>query len=281
MSHEHPIALLVGGDLAQRTGTLLQEKSVHCVGVRRSAQPANGPVQWIQANLHDPDSLSKLPAHVDYLLYAVTPDQRTEQAYRSTYVEGLRNLARALDVSCLKRAVFVSSTAVYGSSSSQPVDENTPEHPEGFNGRVLLQAERVFREWLAEKAVVLRLSGIYGPQRMQLLQRLASGQVQPASADQWTNRIHIDDAAGACAHLLLLPEANPVYIGTDDTPMRMSVLYGQLAAMVGAKFAMAPDTHNQPLGKALRNQRLKSTGYTLKWPDSLKGYRAILTARKL
>jgi nucleoside-diphosphate-sugar epimerase len=280
MNPEKTTALLVGGDLAHRTGMLLQKKAVHCIGMRRSEQHANSPVRWIQADLHDPRSLLRLPLGVDYLLYAVTPDERNEQAYEAAYVHGLKNLLGALDQSRLKRALFVSSTAVYGTSQTR-VDESTKPSPDSFNGRVLLRAETLFQEQLAQKAVILRLSGIYGPQRTLVLQRLLSGQIPIPQNDQWTNRIHIDDAAGACAHLLLLPNCEPVYIGTDDTPMRMSVLYSRLAAMMDAPFSMTPNETSPVLGKQLSNQRLKTCGYTMKWPDSLQGYRAIIEAQKL
>src|SRR3546814_13999888 len=51
---------------------------------------------------------------------------------------------------------------------------------------------------------------------------------------QWTNRMHIEDAARACAHLLMLDEAQPCYIGSDDRPMPMAQLYDALADMLGA-----------------------------------------------
>lgn len=271
-------ALLVGGDLAQRTATLLGRQHIKCFGLRRTAANRHTPgLHWLQADLTEPESLRSLPGPFSHLLYAVTPDERNEQAYLRAYVQGLKNLLDALDTSQLKRAVFVSSTAVYGPDTGW-VNEDTPTEPEGFNGKVLLQAEQLFHERLGDKAVVIRLSGIYGPERTQLLRRLRSGAVaSDPQTDQWTNRIHIDDAAGACAHLLTLNRAEATYIGTDDSPTPMSTLYGELARMLGNNVSPAkPVDYSQLGGKRLSNQRLKNSGYTFKWPDSLQGYRAIV-----
>ena len=273
-------ALLVGGDLALRTAMLLGKQHIKCFGLRRTAVSRHAPgPHWLQADLTQPESLKSLPGPFSHLLYAVTPDERNEQAYLRAYVQGLKNLLDALDTSQLERAVFVSSTAVYGTSTDW-VNEDTPTEPEGFNGKVLLQAEQLFHERLGNKAVVIRLSGIYGPERTQLLTRLRSGGVAAdPQNDQWTNRIHIDDAAGACAHLLTLDQAEATYIGTDDSPTPMSTLYGELARMLGNNAGSAkPVDYARMGGKRLSNRRLKDSGYQFKWPDSLQGYRAIVQA---
>ncbi len=275
-------ALLVGGDLAQRTAALISKQGFTCLGLRRNPPTLQQPgVRWVQADLLNPATLANLPAGITHVLYAVTPDQRNESSYENAYVKGLQNLLDALDTSCLVRVVFVSSTAVYGDSTDW-VNETTPTVPSGFNGRVLLQAETLLQQRIGNKGVSLRLSGIYGPQRTQLLQRLAGGAVNLAEQnDQWTNRIHIDDAAGACAHALKLPHTDPVYVVTDDTPLGMGRLYGSLASMLGAGFTppRACDAAHMG-GKRLSNARLKASGYTLKWPDSVSGYRAIIEAGK-
>ena len=146
------------------------------------------------------------------------------------FVDGLKHLVTALADAPLRRVLFVSSSAVYGEHGDAWVDEQTPPAPPGFNGRVLLEAEG----WLAAQpmpTVVLRLAGIYGPGRMQLVERIRAGEARaPRDPPHWSNRIHADDAAGAIAHLLSLPQAEPVYIGVDDTPLPMHVLYEELAS---------------------------------------------------
>src|SRR3546814_3336601 len=133
-----------------------------------------------------------------------------------------------------------------------------------LNGEILLEAENRLRQSLGHKAVALRLSGLYGPGRTQLLNRLRQAQAPVIQEPpQWTNRMHIEDAARACAHLLMLDEAQPCYMGSDDRPMPMAQLYDALADMLGAPQparTSAPQT--EAAGKRLCNARLRSEEHT-------------------
>ncbi|HLU02595.1 MAG TPA: hypothetical protein VKZ94_07520, partial [Advenella sp.] len=94
----------------------------------------------------------------------------------------------------------------------------------------------------------------------------------PDGPGHWANRIHIDDAARACAHLLTLSNPQPLYIGTDDNPMPTAQLYDALAQMLDApspaRQLRAPD------GKRLSNARLRASGWIPAWPNALEGYAA-------
>ena len=57
----------------------------------------------------------------------------------------------------------------------------------------------------------------------------------PRDAPHWANRIHVDDAATAIVQLLQLPDPRPLYLGVDDTPLPLHVLYDHLASLVGAR----------------------------------------------
>lgn len=269
--------LLAGaGDLARRTGLLFRDTGNDVIALRRHPPPSLDAFTVIQADLTRPDTLGGLPGAISHVLYAATPDERSEAAYHRTFVQGSQNLVNALDTSQLTRFLFVSSTAVYGGSAGW-VDETTPEAPEKFNGRVLLEAEQRLRERLGDKLVVLRPSGLYGPGRTQLLERLRAGQVRVRAAPvQWTNRLHIDDAAGACRHLLTLTRPDPVYLGTDNTPLPMTVLYDALADMLGVSRPLRGDVAMPVASKRLSNARLRASGFTPAWPNALKGYRSLI-----
>src|SRR5690606_1431290 len=158
------------------------------------------------------ETLRDMPPGITRLVYLPTPDRRDEAAYRAIFLDGLRHLLSVLDRQALRRVVFVSSSAVYGAQREGWVDEDTPPVPKGFNGTVLLEAER----WLAAQpvpSVVLRLAGLYGPGRLQLLDRPRAGVATvPRDPPHWANRIHVDDAAAAIVHLLGLPDPQEVYI---------------------------------------------------------------------
>lgn len=272
--------LLIGGDLCRRAGAILLAQG-HEVWALRRHPPANhaGGLRWLAADLNQADSLACLPASISHVLYAVAPGERSPQAYRAAFLDGAANLLATLDHKALRRFMFVSSSAVYGDSTDW-IDEDTPARPQSYNGEILLKAENRLRQSLGEKAVALRLSGLYGPGRTQLLDRLRRGSATvPAHGDHWANRFHIEDAARACAHLLRLGQALPYYVGSDDKPMRMAQLYDALADMLGApRPARSDASQGEASGKRLNNARLKASGFALDWPDAIEGYRALITA---
>lgn len=270
--------LLAGcGDLGLRVAQRLRADGHEVWALRRRPPaPDDSGIRWLCGDLTRPESLCGLPAGITRLIYLPTPDRRDESAYRAIFVDGLGHLLDALGSESLQRVLFVSSSAVYGEHGDDRVDENTPPAPPGFNGAVLLEAE----QWLAAQrlpSVVLRLAGLYGPDRLQLIERLRAGQVRvPRTPPHWANRIHVDDAAAAIVHLLSLDDPLPLYLGVDDTPLPLAVLYDHLAALIGVPAAADGPVPAGIGSKRLSNARLRASGFVPQWPDSREGYAALL-----
>ncbi|MEW9624024.1 NAD-dependent epimerase/dehydratase family protein [Rhodanobacter geophilus] len=270
--------LLAGcGDLGLRVAARLLAQGHETWALRRTPPPQGGPgLRWLGADLAQPHTLGGLPAGITRVVYLPAPDARDKAAYRALFVDGLRHLLEALDGRALRQVLLVSSSAVYGEHDGDWVDEDTPPAPAGFNGALLLEAE----QWLAAQAVpstVLRLAGLYGPGRLQLVERLRGGALRvPREVPHWANRIHVDDAAAAVAHLLRLPVPGPLYLGVDDTPLPLDELYDFLAQLVDAP---PPPEGPAPAGvgsKRLSNARLRASGWMPQWPDARDGYAALL-----
>lgn len=280
--------LLVGGDLCERTAKMLDPQQWHCIGLRRRQMVSgpDDPVTWYRADLQDPASLSFLRdgsvPEVTHILYAPSPDSRTSANYASVYSQGLPRLLSSLSASCLgrlQRCVLVGSSAVWG-PSDEWVDEGSPVQATNFRAQAILDAEAALHTMLPRGVgVALRLSGLYGPGRMYLVNGLRAGKViAPEGPGHWANRIHIDDAARACAHLLTLREPEPVYIGTDDHPTQIAEFYEAVAKLAGVS---APQRQPKaPEGKRLSNARLRASGWAPAWPNALDWYAAELGALK-
>ncbi|CAM5216286.1 Nucleoside-diphosphate-sugar epimerase OS=Castellaniella defragrans OX=75697 GN=HNR28_001314 PE=4 SV=1 [Castellaniella defragrans] len=280
--------LLIGGDLCERVAARLDASAWRCVGMRRRAMPetAQG-LRWIRADLGHREELAAALADVrgiTHILYAPAPGERTSEAYATAYPLGLAALLEALpDPGQLRRCVLVDSTAVWGPSEDW-VDEDTPTNPEDFRGTRMLEAESTLREHLPSprfpqaRATALRLSGLYGPGRLRLIEGLRAGRISaPDGPGHWANRIHVDDAARACIHLLTLADPLSCYVGTDDRPRPTAELYDGLARLIDAP---APTrVPGPPDGKRLSNRRLRASGWTPQWPDALAGYVARLQAK--
>jgi nucleoside-diphosphate-sugar epimerase len=262
------------GDVGTRAARRLVAQGKQVFALRRGEGTADAAIRWLRGDLTRSETLRGLP-QVDAVVFAPTPDARDEAAYRAVFVDGLRHLIDALPVPP-RRTLFVSSTAVYGEHAGDWVDEITPTNPPGFNGRVLVEAEG----WLASRNVgglSLRLAGLYGPGRTQLFDRLREGKVSvPRGRGVFANRMHVDDAAAAIAHLLSLDIPDSVYVGVDDAPLRVDELYDYLAGLLGA----APPPEGPPVAsignKRMSNARLRASGFQCRWPDARMGYAALL-----
>lgn len=265
--------LLVGcGELGTDIGLRLAGRGHTVVGIRRRAELVPAPLIGLSADLTR--EVPQLPdLDVQYLVVALTARPRTCQAYRATYVEGLRRALQALAGAGQQpsRAVLISSTGVYGDVPSATLtDEGTLPQPTDGPGRMLLEAEELFTAGVPG-GTVLRLSGLYGRGPSRLAARVREGRI--TDPDRWTNRIHRDDAAAAVVHLLTRPEApGQLYLGTDDEP----ALLGDVAAYLADRLrAPAPPLADPGRGhrKRLSNARLRETGWAPAYPTFRDGYR--------
>lgn len=262
------------GDIGTRLARRLVAEGRQVFALRRGEAAGGDGIVWLRGDITRPATLAGWPK-VDALVFAPAPDARDEAAYRALFIDGLRHVIEALPERP-KRTLFVSSSAVYGDHAGAWVDEDTPPAPPGFNGRVLLEAER----WLAARnvgGVSVRLAGLYGPGRTQLFERIREGKAAvPRGQHVYANRIHVDDAASALACVLDAAAPEPVYLGVDDTPLPIDELYDHLAHLLGAPL---PPEGPGPVGvgnKRLSNARLRATGFRCEWPDAREGYAALI-----
>ena len=76
----------------------------------------------------------------------------------------------------VQKLIYISSTGVYGDFGGGWVDEESPCQPERAGGQACLAAEQLLAQHAGgAQAIVLRLAGIYGPDRLPYLQALAEG----------------------------------------------------------------------------------------------------------
>lgn len=144
------------------------------------------------------------PAEV--VLWSVGYDRSSGSDRRAVWIHGLQRFLQALQpAETPRRLILTSSTSVYGDCEGLEVDESTIPRPSQEGGLVCLEAEQLLKEFAAHSGdtfVILRLSGIYGPQR--LLRRLEDLRAEipiAASGDEWLNLIHVDDIVRTLDHV--------------------------------------------------------------------------------
>lgn len=268
-------------------GSVVAERAVaegdEVFGLRRSATALPRGVTPIRADVSVPVEAGVLPGEVDRVVYAVAAKSRDEAVYRRAYVDGLRHVLDALASeprAAPLRVVFTSSTAVYGQTHGEWVDERSQTLPPSFSGRVLLEAEAVLAASPVE-GVSLRLGGLYGPGRASRLRAVAEGRATVSDGPpHYTNRIHRDDAASAIRALLDAVRPPDVVIGVDDAPVDEATLADWMAELLGVDRPRRVPADQAPPPRAgskrCRNGLLRSLGFTPSFPSYREGYAALL-----
>lgn len=263
------------GDVGNALATRLLAEGAEVWGVRRRVDALAPGVRPWRIDLLDAARNDGVPAAFDYVFYTASADRRAEDAYRRIYVDALQNLLGVLREAGapLRRIFFTSSTAVYGQSNGEWVDEESTTRPSGFNGRVLLEAEAIIEE-APELGINVRLSGIYGPGRTRLVRKVFEGEAVASLG--WTNRIHVEDCAGALHHLMRVDHPDSLYLGSDDEPATTADVVTWMSEELGVEAPPAGDTAR--LNKRCRNARLRETGFVPRFPSFREGYPDIIRA---
>src|SRR4051794_2071256 len=88
------------GDVGTELGLRLIADGHLVWGLRRHCETLPSGIQPCVADVTKPETLTTLPPALDFVFYAAAPDRSTEDAYRATYVDGVRYLLTALGVQC-------------------------------------------------------------------------------------------------------------------------------------------------------------------------------------
>jgi nucleoside-diphosphate-sugar epimerase len=265
------------GDVGSRLAIRLADAGHDVFGLRRSSFTLPG-VTTLQGDLTRPDSLS-LPDGLDIVVILLSPDGYDADAYRRTYHDGTQNLLQALSGQHLRHVFWVSSTSVYGQADGSVVDEESPANPASATARVLLESEALVRNahW---SSTIVRCSGLYGPERLRLLRWIDEGRPVQAEPPLWTNRLHVDDAAGILSFLIVRSLAGialqDLYIGTDELPAQQHEVLDWIADRMCKPRVAHEMLKASGCGKRLSSQRLALLGYTWQFPDFRSGYETVI-----
>jgi nucleoside-diphosphate-sugar epimerase len=278
-----PSVLIAGcGDIGGRLASQLLPQGWTVYGLRRSVAKLPPGVIGVSGDLFDARMPAQWPeGRIDYLVYCATPTVRDEAGYRAAYTEGLRHVLAWTERSGQKpkRILFVSSSSVYGQQQGEWVDETSPADASGFSGQVMREAEKVALS-SDVPATVVRLTGIYGPGRSDLMNRVRQGYSVAVEPPLYGNRIHADDAAGLLA-FLLQAEAGGValddcYIGVDDAPTPLAEVVDWMRERLGVTQWSDEHSVRRAGSKRCSNARAKALGWAPRYVSYREGYEAML-----
>lgn len=227
------------GYLGLRVAKSLLEQNFAVSALTRSERRADTlqtlGVNPIVANLGSPAADVQLPP-ADYVLWSVGFESGGSTSRTAVWLDGLRWLMRSL-AAAPKRFIYVSSTSVYGVSDGE-VDESVLPAPTTEGGKVCWQAERLLQSEFANtqsstRAIVLRLAGIYGPDRLlRRVEQLREQAPVAGSGSAWLNLIHVEDAVRLITEIIATPNSvqipTPINVVNSETLTRAEY-YGRLA----------------------------------------------------
>jgi len=231
--------------------------------VRLSAKPYSTRVLDVSRR----GDVAKRAGAFDAVIHCASSGGGDAEAYREIYLDGARHL---LETFPQAKILFTSSTSVYAQRDGSWVTEESETKPLRETSQILLDVEKLVLE---KGRIVVRLAGIYGPQRSALLSKFLNGTatIDPSN-DRFVNQVHRDDIASAL-FLLLNREAQEsaqIYNVVDDEPILHSECYGWLAQRLNRSLP--------PIGKSERprkrgdtnkrvsNSKLHQLGWTPDYP---------------
>jgi len=217
------------GDIGERIAGLCREKNMSTAGLVRSVESIKRlqqvDIEPVQADLAT-DDLGALPTTAATIFYLAPPPGEGESDPL------IRRFLAAISTHTLpEKLVLLSTTAVYGDCQGKWINETHPVNPQTARGRRRLNAEQAVQEWSVSTGVpivILRVAGIYGPDRLPI-ERIKQGlPILHEAESPYTNRIHQDDLAQVCI-AAERGKSGEVYNVSDGQPGTMSRYFKDIA----------------------------------------------------
>ncbi len=274
-----PLLWLGFGKLAREFAQIKASSDYQLYALCRSEKPDYSGFSPTFANVNQPETYRSLLAmDAVNVVITLTPEARTDEAYRCGYVEPIEALCHFIEREQLapERIVFVSSTSVYGQNDGQWVNETSAADASRFSGVRLREAEDRLMS-ACPQAICLRFSGIYGAGRNRLIQQVLAdaesacgSDAQISMGNAFTNRIHQRDCARVINHLLSLDTPHRCYIATDSCPVTKAAVLQYIADRMA--LPLVYDATEQASAKQLSNRRLLDSGFEFEYPSFKEGY---------
>lgn len=214
-------------------------------------------------DLADPESARHIPADVEVILALQAAQGDGEDAYRKAYLTANRTLLEAARARSIQAFVYSGSTGLFGQTDGSDVVEVTPPQPTTPTGIILWEAEKAIlaaaNQGLPTR--IVRLSGLYGPGRTWLIDRVRRGLMTLGQGDEaWMNSCHQEDAVNTLLAALDHGRHGAIYHATDTLPMRRREVITFIAERLGLQVVPSRATvgykapNRRILGEATRQE---------------------------
>ena len=133
----------------------------------------------------------------DVLIISIPPGLKKGEG--SAYLPKIKHIIRDIPENNIQKVIYISSTGVYGDHNKK-VTENDGPNPDTESGKILLEAENLFRNESDFKTTTIRFGGLVGPGRHP--GRFFAGKKDIPNGLAPVNMIHLDDCVGIASTII-------------------------------------------------------------------------------
>jgi len=280
--------LIVGcGYVGLPLGAELVKRGHAVFGLRRTVEGAEelqaAGLTPLVGDVTRPETLRALPGPFDWVVNTVSSSKGGAEVYRAVYVDGTRHLIEWLTATPPRKFVHTSSTSVYAQTDGSEVTETSSAQPTTDTSQLLVEAEDLLRKAAREEgfpAVVLRVAGIYGPERGFLFQQFLREEARlSGDGSRLLNMIHRDDVVSAIIAALERGKPGRTYNVTDNEPVSQRAFFEWLTDKLHKPMPPSADESGATrrkravTNKRVSNRRLREElAWTPSYPTFREGY---------
>jgi len=192
---------------------------------------------------------------------------------KENFVSKIKNVIPFIEKSAIENVLFISSTSVYGDTSSfdcaqddtLSVTEETKTYPDTESGRQLLETEQLLQSNTNFKTTILRFGGLIGEDRHPI--RFLAGRKNLDNPNAPINLIHQKDCIGIILKIMELNSWNETFNAASPSHPSRKDYYTQKAVdlnLVLPEF----NSENPTFGKTILSYKVENVlGYTFTKPN--------------
>ncbi len=251
---------------------------------------ARGVSEVIVSELESEKWHSKIASSYNRVVNCVSSSGGGLEGYEKSYLQGQSSILKWAQGQTIDQYIYTSSTSVYSEDQGGVVDEDSGlvDSLSSPTGSIIRQSEALIEsaQGSFDHYHILRLSGIYGPNRHYLLNQLLENKVIPGDGELLMNMIHVADVVSVIISII---EGNPliqsgIYNLSDDAPTAKR----QVAEWICEKLNSPSPEFNRELqsgrnlsrksrtkNRKISNKKLRKS-IDLKYPSFVQGYQEIL-----
>jgi nucleoside-diphosphate-sugar epimerase len=235
--------------------------------------------------LQDRDWWDRLSPNYDHVVNSVGAYSPTLEGYQQSYLMGMQSIIDWLEHANgrVKNLLFTSSSSVYPQTDGSLVNEKSEHQGVSARGKILLDAERVClqaSEKLAVRRFVVRLSGLYGPGRHLLVDKIRRQEPMSGNPERVLNLTHRDDAASAVLSVLQSPDSynREIFNACDGQHSTRGEIVRWVAKELGidAPKFLGMEEDNGPDRRVDNTKLIELLGWSPKYPSFQCGYQDFL-----